>query len=238
MKEMKKHASNSTGFFPRTRNESGFTLIELVLATLISALVMGIMSACLSFALRAWESTQKKQPDHSAALVDLLKLQLSEFDPTPIRFEEGPHPLFRGNANTLVFATGHSVKAISGGVPVIARYTYDKSSKVLLYSELPLDPYHPGTIKQFTRAKSTGGEKEKFRSYRVDVADFSLSYGVKDKDQFIEKWEREDVLPNSVLLNWTTWDGRVFGQLLMVNSPFPIETQQAKNLPGLRGGLN
>ncbi|MEM5788805.1 MAG: type II secretion system protein [Syntrophobacteraceae bacterium] len=222
---MKKCLKRTVACLPDLKNHSGFTLIELVLATVISTLVIGIISVSLSFALRAWESTQNRRPDQSAAVVDLIKRQLSQFDPTPIKFSDGERPLFTGTSNSIAFATSHSVRAISQGATVVVRYSYDPKTKALYYSELPFDPYHPKTIADFTRAKLTG---EKFRFYRIDMANFSLAYGQKDKDQLLENWKMEgggrEPFPRSVLLGWTATDGEKFSQLLLINSPFEIRT--------------
>ncbi|MEN6437549.1 MAG: prepilin-type N-terminal cleavage/methylation domain-containing protein [Syntrophobacter sp.] len=236
---MRRHAPGTSGYI-LPLNSSGFTLIELVIATVISTLVIGILSACLTFALRAWESTQNRVPEQSALLVDLLKRQLAEYDPTPIKFEEGNRPFFSGEVKGLAFATSHSVKAISQGVSVIARYIYDQQSKTLLYSELPLDPYHPKAIKEFAQAKPAGDGKAKVRFFAVGIADFSVGYAAKDKNQFEESWRKEDGAPVSVLLKWATLDGRAFSQLLLVNSPFEIKVDKKQQaLPGGQvGGLD
>jgi len=235
---MRHHEHGTSGTL--LQDNSGFTLIELVIATVISTLVIGILSACLSFALRAWESTQNRVPEQSALLVDLLKRQLAEYDPTPIKFEEGSHPFFTGDVRGLAFATSHSVKAISQGVGVIAHYSYDRQSKTLLYSELPLDPYHPKVIKEFMQAKPADGGKEKTRFFAVGIEDFAVSFGAKDKNQFDENWRKEDGPPGSILLKWATLDGRVFSQLLMVNSPFEIKVDKKQQLvpSGQVGGLD
>lgn len=230
---MKRQRSDKSGCL-LLGNSSGFTLIELVLATMISTLVVGILSVCLSFALRAWESTQNRVPEQSALLVDLLKRQLSEYDPTPIKFDEGNHPFFSGDTRNLAFATSHSVKAISRGVSVAAHYSYDRQSKTLLYSEIPFDPYHPKAIKEFTKAKPSGDGKGKVRFFAVGIADFSVAFAGKEKNQFLEDWQSEEGAPSSILLKWQTQDGRTFTQLLMVNSPFEIKID--KKQQAARGG--
>ena len=228
---MKKSANHKTGHVRPIEGNIGFTLIELILATAISALVIGILSVCLSFSLRAWESVQNRKPDQSAALVDLLKRQLAEFDPTPIKFDEGPHPFFSGHAMKLAFATTHSVKAISRGVPVIARYHYDPGSKVLYYAEMPLDPYHTKGLKEFTQIEPTSGQKSSVRFFAVEIADFNLSYAGKDTSQYSEAWDQSNDFPTSVLMKWSTPEIGGFSQALAVNSPFSIEITKRTAVP-------
>ncbi len=209
------------------KGRKGFTLIEVILATAISALVMVILSVCLSFALRAWEDTQDHKPDQSAALADLLKRQLAEFDPTPIKFEEGAHPYFSGQAQSLAFATSHSVKAISGGVPVIARYLYDPAAKTVYYAEIPLNPYDPDTVKDFVKAGVSTDAKAIIRFYAVEIANFELSYsGGEGSSQNSDKWDQKDEFPTSVIMRWKAPDSEDFSQAFSVNSPFSIEIKQ------------
>jgi prepilin-type N-terminal cleavage/methylation domain-containing protein len=167
----------------KRQDKTGFTLIELILATALSALVVGILSVCFSFALRVWQSTQDQKPDLTFQLSDLLNRQLAECDPRPVRFKEKAHLLFTGQPNSIAFLTTHSVKAISQGVPVVASYTYDPNSRVLSYSELQLDPYHPAFIERFLAGRSSSGKQTEIRSYGVDFPEFVLAYAGKDSKE-------------------------------------------------------
>ncbi|MCE5332958.1 MAG: prepilin-type N-terminal cleavage/methylation domain-containing protein [Desulfobacteraceae bacterium] len=214
----------------------GFTLIELILATTISALVIGILSVCLSFALRAWESTQNRQVDQTTLMVDLIKLQLSELDPTPIRSEGSVHPVFRGNSSSLYFVSGHSVKAISHGVPVVVRYAYDARKKLLSYSERPFDPYHAKAIEDFSGAGKGRETKDRPPSYEIEMPAFSLSYAGRDATQFSDRWEKSSEIPIEVLLRWTGEDAREHSRMLMVNCPFAISVKKEQAPAARQGG--
>ena len=174
-------------FYP-VSDRKGFTLIELILATAISALVVGILSVCFSFVLRVWQSVQNQKPDQTFQLADLLNRQLAECDPKPIKFKDSAHPVFTGQPNSIAFVTAHSVKAISQGVPVVARYTYDPNSRVLSYSELLLDPYHTGSIEKFLAGRFTSKKATEFRSYGVDFPEFVLAYAGKESKEFLQAW--------------------------------------------------
>src|SRR5208337_3756725 len=166
----------------------------------ISALVVGILSVCFAFTLRVWRSTQNPQPDQTFQLAVLLNRQLAECDPTPIKFTGGVRPLFAGQENSIVFVTAHSVKAISQGVPVVARYAYDPNSRVLYYSELLLDPYHPDSIERFLAGRFSGKKETEFRSYGVEFPEFVLAYAGKESKEFVQAWNAVDQLPVEVLL--------------------------------------
>lgn len=213
----------STGLKFNGAARFGFTLIELVLATAIATLVIGMLSVCLSFSLRAWESTQNRSVDRTANLIDMFKCQLSEFDPTPIKFTEGARLVFSGASRSIAFATSHSVKAISKGVPVIAHYVFDPGAKVLYYSEIPLDPYHPRAAQAFIKATPAANEKAKYRFFPIDISQFELSYAGKDDDHFAEVWDRDGQTPAQVLLKWENPDIGQQAQVLIVNCPFTIQ---------------
>ena len=217
-------------------SESGFTLIELIIATAISALILGILSVCFSFTMRVWQVTQNQKPDQTFLLADLLKRQLAECDPTPIRFSDNStHTLFSAQPNSIVFVTSHSVKAISQGVPVVARYTYDPNSKMLSYSELLLDPYHPALIEKFLAGGTFGRKETAIPSYGVYFPEFELAYAGGDAKQFTQAWEKANEFPAEILLMWRANDSTVHAQVCMVNSPIPVEVQQSQPSPPASG---
>jgi prepilin-type N-terminal cleavage/methylation domain-containing protein len=218
-----KSLSSNSRFSQVFGNRKGFTLIELILATAISALVVGILSVCFSFTLRVWENTQNQKPDQTSQLADLLNRQLAECDPRPIKFKDSAHPVFSGQQNSIAFITAHSVKAISQGVPVVARYTYDPSSRVLYYSELLLDPYHPGSIEKFVAGGRSGKQDTEVRTYGVDFPEFVLAYAGAKSTEFAQSWETADQLPVEVLVRWRAQDSVVHARASMVNAPFSIE---------------
>ena len=192
----------------KRRDKTGFTLIELIIATAISALVLGILSVCFSFALRVWQSTQDQKPDQTFQLADLLKRQLAECDPTPVKFTDSVHPVFAGQPNSIAFVTAHSVKAISQGVPVVARYIYDPNSKMLYYSELLLDPYHSKSIERFL-ADSLPAKRDKIRSYGVDFLNSCWPMQARIPSSFYNPGMLPDELPVEVLLRWRGQDSVV-----------------------------
>jgi prepilin-type N-terminal cleavage/methylation domain-containing protein len=218
----------------------GFTLLELIVATAISALVIGIVSVCFSFALRMWQTTVNRKPDQTIRLAELLQRQLAECDPTPINFEHGSSPLFIGKANSICFITSHSVKAISKGVPVAVRYTYDSGSRELFYAEMVMNPYRPQLLEQF--ANSTG-EQGQVRVYKVDFPKFTLNYAGKSSSEFSPSWTSTEDIPLEILLSWEGTDKAAHSMVCMVNSPFPIEMNLLNSpvpgvgIPTMPGGI-
>jgi len=213
---------------------AGFTLVELVLATMISAMVIGIFAAALSLSLRIWERQQNREPSDIPSLLGLLKWQLAEFEPVLINYDGKQHAIFRGDDQSLAFATHYSVRAISKGVPVIARYVFAPGG-VLYYAEMPLDPYHPEPIQRFlqmTPAKT----KSWPRFYSIEVGDCSFSYGGGDGGEMASSVDGELGIPTAVLVKCAALgDSAQFSAAMFVNSPFTkliVDSKAAK--AGLR----
>lgn len=198
----------------------GFTLLELLLATLISSLVIGILSVALTFSLRMWERQQDRKPNEFPVILELLSMQLADFDATPLSSEFGAGgPLFIGDDHSLIIATDHSVKALSGGVPVVARYTYLPGDKVLYYSEIPLDPYHPEILRDFIEVPP--GEKSTWpHFYPVKVDEFSIEYSDEENGNFASAWNDPEKLPKAILVNWTL-NEKAFSRLILPDLLFP-----------------
>jgi prepilin-type N-terminal cleavage/methylation domain-containing protein len=213
--------------------EAGFTLVELIIASAISALVLGILAMCLTFALRAWESQQNRRQGSTPPFVDLIRAQLTELDPTPMVSAEGSQLIFKGFSSEMSFVTSHSVKAISKGVPVIARYIYESGEKKLYYGEMPMNPYDLKYVQDFLDADPLKGEKPKARFYAIDVEDFALSYGSAEKDSYVPNWESETEVPAVILIRWKDDRAVAYGQVVAVNSPLPVQPRRV--LPGAQG---
>ena len=202
--------------------------MELVLATLISAMVIGIFSVALSLSLRVWERQQNREPSDIPSLLELLKWQLAQFEPILINLEGKQRAIFQGNEQSLAFATHYSVRAISKGVPVIARYVFIPGRDELFYAEMPLDPYHPEPIQQFLQM-SPGEPKSWPRFY---------AYGSWGLFPFLCQWKKasemaaavdeELGIPSAVIAKCTArGDSASFSAVMFVNSPFSETTVEA-----------
>jgi hypothetical protein len=223
----------------------GFTLVELVLATVISAMVIGIFSVALSLSLRVWERQQNREPSDLPSLLALLKRQLNEFEPILIRNEGRQHSIFQGDEQSLTFATDYSVRAISKGVPVIARYLFIPGRGELYYAEMPLDPYHPEPIRRFL--KMTPGDTKAWpRFHLVQVGDFALSYGGGEGTEVAPSAEEGAGIPAAVMVKGSAaGDSSTLSATFFVNSPFTkltVDSSAAKTgvdvrIPRRRGAL-
>jgi|WetSurMetagenome_2_1015567.scaffolds.fasta_scaffold00917_8 hypothetical protein len=198
----------------------GFTLVELVLATMISAMVIGIFSVALSLSLRVWERQQNREPSDLPSLLELLKWQLAEFEPILIRDGGRQYSIFQGDGNSLAFATDYSVRAISKGIPVIARYVFVPGRGELYYAEMPLDPYHPEAIRRFLQM-NPGDTRAWPRFYLIQVGDFALSYAGEEAGGTVPSIEEGSGIPSAVMVKCAAPENTAsFSAALPVNSPF------------------
>ncbi len=175
----------------------GFTLLELLLAAVISAIVLGMVATALSFCVRIWERQNRRLPDDMGQMLDLMALQLGSFNDASLRYKDKQQTIFFGDTASLTFTTNYSLKSISKGVPIIARYYFSKGERTLYYGEMPLNAgsatapkpndtslssssHDSNSVEGFI-AMDPRGEKGPVSFYPVNnVADFSIAY-MEDK---------------------------------------------------------
>ena len=203
----------------------GFTLLELVLAMFISSLVMGILAVSLSFALRVWERQQNQKPFGTPSVIELLKWQLAQFSVVPAKVEGKSRVLLSGDKHSITLATDHSVKAISHGVPVIARYVYSARDKRLFYAEVPLDPHHVEVFEEFRQLNPGKGTKSP-QFFAFDLEDFSLAYVREEKTALDESWAGDAGPPMAVLVSWRTKESPdAYSYMVYPNSIFAMKQE-------------
>lgn len=194
-------------YFPEShRGDRGFTLLELVLATFISSMVIAIASMSLSFSLRVWERHQERESVDGPQLIELLNYQMGFFESLPLRYDDKTLPFFVGDEHSLALATDYSVRSLSKGAPVIARYVYDPDEKKLYYAEIPLDPYHPEPLEEFmkrdpTQEKDSSDESPVF--YFVEMQEFSFEFIDAEDEETEISGEDKLSLPAAVLVKWS-----------------------------------
>ena len=194
------------------RSHAGFTLLEMLLATFISSLVIGILSVTLSVALRIWEKNRGTEPGDQEVvrLLEVMTLQLATFNTTPVVLGDDKQQqwLFFGNRNDLSFASNYSIKSISKGAPVVCRYVYIPGSKRLYYAEIPMDPYHSDPLKKFL--KSGPSEQDgwpRYFSMEMQLDDLHFGYRGQDFKDYVDVWEETKSLPLRILVRLTVRQG-------------------------------
>lgn len=220
--------SNGTN---KVQGQAGFTLLELVLATLISSLVMGILASALTFSLRVWEREQSRKGSEAPSMIELLKKQLANADPVNILSAGESRPLFQGDEHSITFTTAHSVRAISKGAPVVVRYFYDPGERLLYYAEIPLDPYHGEAVERFLNLQPGRGDKKDSLFYSVEMTSFSLTYEQTEREDFGAP-KTDGVYPDAIVVTWSAdADASPHYALIRPNSFFRRAPEQG----GLKG---
>ncbi len=153
---------------------NGFTLLELILATVISAIIVAMVSVSFSFALRLWERHQNRGNNGAQHLLELLAWQIGSFDPIPVRHGDKNEPIFIGDKGAMTLVTNYSLKALSRGAPVIARYVYSPKERLVYYGEMPLNT-DKDYIAKFLEMTPPGNDPS-ISFFSLDVADFSIEY--------------------------------------------------------------
>ncbi len=208
------------------RSHGGFTLLELVLAMLIASLVMGILSTALGFSLRVWERQLNRKPSDMPALIDLLKWQLAGMNPVPVRAEGQSRLVFQGQEHALTFATDHSVRALSHGVPVVARYLFKPAEKLLYYAEIPFDPYHAEPIEQFMKLEPGKGRKQPWPAFHATEVD-ELTFAFGGEGAALEaQWNDDRQPPLVVRVRWSDAQSEGRTVVIVPNSFFPRNPEQ------------
>lgn len=209
----------------RARVDGGFTLVELVLAMFISTLVMGILGVSLSIALRFWERQQNQKPFGTPNIIELLKWQLAQFSVMPAKVDGKSRLLLSGDNRSITLATDHSVKAISKGVPVIARYVYSSKDKTLFYAEVPLNPHHMELFEELRQLNPGKGTRTP-QFFAFDMEDFSLAYAREDRTALEESWDGGAGAPSAVLVSWKTKDSPdAYSYMVYPNSIFAMKQE-------------
>jgi prepilin-type N-terminal cleavage/methylation domain-containing protein len=214
---------------------SGFTLLELLIATFIASLVIGIMTASLSFALRVWERNHNVESGDQEIirLLEVMTLQLGSFNPTSVTMgaDKENLPVFVGNQHALSFSTNYSVKSISKGVPVICRYLFIPGTKRFYYAELPFDPYHGEPIERFLKRNPEARDSwPRFYAMDMEILEFSITYRGGSGEDFAETWEEASGLPQAIMVKVTLQRGSKTVHITRIINPYFMQFNVPESL--------
>lgn len=169
----------------------GFTLLELLVATLLSAIVATILAQAMGFGLRMFEAKVGRETSSLPLLADMLAEQAGT-----LFYAEAPglttQALFRGGPRGLCLTTGRSARALTAGGPVIARWLFREDEKRLYYAETPFAPGRVEDMNFFATADVAQIGLERFTV--VELEDFQLFYVTGEGGQ--ESWEPTDRRPD------------------------------------------
>lgn len=180
-----------------------FTLMEVIIAISVGAMVMGIVATALSLSVRAWEKARKPADSNLYDLIELLTKQLVFINRSPVPYRNGMAPIFIGKENELFFATNLSPIGSSRNCPVIVHYAFDKNTSALTYREMVMpgkSSANSTVVDEFLDNK--GGNVVAVNG----VSGFSITYFEKGATAGVNFWEKPGTFPDKVKLEFRLQD--------------------------------
>src|SRR5688572_30440774 len=121
----------------RCRTEPGFTLVEVMVALAIMAIVVTIAFSGLAAGMNSWERGSRaiENFDRRNTVERLLKRQLALANPAPLKAGDAQSVLFRGSGRRLEFISDYS---LADGPGDLRKIDYAIDGGRFLYGETPL----------------------------------------------------------------------------------------------------
>lgn len=219
-----KRAEKKAGFrkinscYYKTEPESGFTLLELLVAMLMVTMVTTIIAVALKLSINSWERA-KSQGDAfqtKAVIPFLIKKQLNAVVKEKA-FAKGKAPIklkFNGRENGVSFFTSYTPMAGSMTGLLRVSYVYDrKEKKLFLYQQLILTQQD---LKDIHNPLSEKWDDQLEPSGKIsDISKFNIryssqkSYAQQDLDIVSKVWEsKKNKYPESIFLEFGSVQGR------------------------------
>jgi prepilin-type N-terminal cleavage/methylation domain-containing protein len=192
---------------------TGFTLLELLIALTLSALLITVLSLGLRSGLVSWmklrESNQIVLPQRAVEALLTRQLRAAEIP----NGQGGESPaVFLGKKDSLTFTTNYAPIGTEAAGMILVTYAQDRAGGGLLYAQRVLTKTEElqGLLPvELTPERLTGLRKKGWITARVTIArELRFAYQRKDEvgekapEQWKDSWEDEGSLPFSVAIQW------------------------------------
>ncbi len=169
--------------------KSGFTLVEVMVALAVMAMVVTVSFSGLTVGLNSWDRGTKAidNLDRRMTVERLLKRQLALAYPTPFKVDDRSFVLFRGTRHRLEFISDYS---LSDGPGDFRKIDYATEGGRFLYGEKTLFDYIP--------AENEEPPTELLASFK-EVSFRYLGRGDDGNAAWLEEWAIGMGLPAAVL---------------------------------------
>jgi general secretion pathway protein J len=178
------------------RRQHGFTLLELVIALTLLALMSGVLYGALGFAGRSWEGGEAKAEETSSMRLSHTFLRAQLEGQHPLRMRKMPeHPLvFAGSRDELRYAAPLPPRISGGGIWYYRLAVVREGDRSRLVLERQVPDLDAGSLPEFERADRS--------ILAEDIGEVRLSYFGRDSGAsnlttptWRERWDDRNRLP-------------------------------------------
>jgi general secretion pathway protein J len=184
--------------FLQRHGEGGFTLLEVVLAFTILALLVAVLYGAFFVSHRAVEKAELRAEESQRVRAAEEFLGGYIRSAYPYATPASPTPFFSGDENRLVFVSGLSVGLGGRGMAKIS-LSWEASGAVVLEEQMPV-----GRDKLDKPDDAAPGYRSRLTLWQ-GVAQFRLWYldGRRERETWVDRWEgtEQKALPRAVRLS-------------------------------------
>ncbi len=200
-------------------NHKGFTLLELLIAIILMAVIVAIVGISLGLACRSIETGEKRMERLERFRVSwtILNAQIGSMMPLTYTNEGEKKLFFKGSSSSLQISTNHSIWHGQQG-HVLVKYTID-SDKTLKASENLIGVDH---IRETTLLEN--------------VEEVAFQYYFRDLDgtgQWLDEWVEDRYIPEKTKI-YMTFEGKKYSMIIPVRSfgskALPVSTSVAPDV--------
>lgn len=182
---------------PTGKSSSGFTLLELLIAFTIVAMIMGIMVGAMRLGIRSWEKGHERVDSYQHLRVSTE--QITEDIRSAFLAEGQKVTSFVGESDRVTFHTATAGLGPESGVYGVRRVSYyvDTEGRLMMEESYPYDEEVKGAE---AVPLYSGAEKVAFRYYEVKA----------DEKDWVDHWDSKEStkLPAAVEITLTTVDDK------------------------------
>lgn len=174
--------------YPTKLDMRGFTLVEVMVALAIMAIIVSVAFSGLTIGLNSWDRGSKEIDsfDRRATIERLLKRQLAQASPMQFKINDQAFVLFRGSNRRLEFISDYS---LADGPADFRKIDYATENGSFLYGEKHLFGYVPAENEEPPTEAIAGFGQVSFR--------FLARGG--DRPTWLNEWKLGMGLPVAVL---------------------------------------
>lgn len=181
--------------------EEGFTLVEALVALMLSVLVLSFLSAGLHFSLKAWQTSDNfDRMSQVEAARDFLRRTLAAAEPVRVRGKDGELRLaFTGDSRRLEFVTALPERHVKAGLYEVTLYLEpeDVGSQAgrTFTLKIRIAPFHAG------QSASQVHETSLLTGIQIFEINYFGDLIEEKKARWHQRWNKGSILPSLIRMN-------------------------------------